>query len=63
MYKFTIEYCFERFHTGEFNYNCTRTGVVFAKSRNEAIKKLREVDDDYGCSKHITFEEVEEGAE
>ncbi len=63
MYKFTIEYYFKRYHTGALNYNCTRTGVVLANNRNEAVKKLCEVDNNYIASAQITFEEVKEGAE
>jgi hypothetical protein len=63
MYKFTIEYYFERYHTGALNYSSTRTGVVLASNRDEALKKIREVDNNYIGSAHITFEEVEGGAE
>ena len=63
MYKFTIEYYFERYHTGALNYSRTRTGVVLANNRNDAVKKLCEADNNYIRSANITFEEVEEGAE
>lgn len=38
MKRFVIEYYFEKYHTGDSNYNKTRTGVVFAKDREEAEK-------------------------
>ena len=63
MYKFTIEYYFERYHTGELNYSRKRTGVVLANNRNEAVKKLCEADNNYIHSANITFEEVKGGDE
>lgn len=63
MYKFTIEYYFERYHTGALNYSRTRTGVVYANNRNEAVEKLREVDNSYIGSASLTFEELKQGAE
>ena len=61
MYKFTIEYYCERYYTGALNPNKTRTGVVFAKNRSEAISKLKLADNDYLGIKNVTFEEVDEG--
>ena len=61
MNKFTIEYYCERFHTGDINYNKTRTGVVFAKDREEAVSKVRLSDNDYIGIKNMTFEEIKKG--
>ena len=61
--KFTIEYYCKIFHTGDLNYNKTRTGVVFAKNREEAISKLRLADNDYIGIKNMTFEEIMQGGE
>ena len=59
MYKFTIEYYFERYNAGVLNPNKTRTGVVFAKNRSEAISKLKLVDNDYLGIKKVAFEEMD----
>ena len=61
MYKFTIEYYYERYHTGALNPNKTRTGVVFAKNRSEAISKIELVDNNYLGIKNVTFEEADDG--
>ena len=61
MNKFTIEYYCDRHHTGDLNYGTTRTGVVFAKDRNEAVSKVRLADSDYISIKNMTFEEIEKG--
>lgn len=63
MYKFTVEYYFSRYHTGSVNEERTRTAVVFANNRKEAVDKIREVDDHFIRSAKITFEEVKGGAE
>ena len=59
--KFTIEYYCERYHTGDLNYNKTRTGVVFANDRNEAVSKVRLADNDYIGIRNMMFEETEKG--
>lgn len=61
MNKFLIEYYCEKHHTGELNYNKTRTGVVFAKNRKDAVLKVRLTDDEYIGIKNMTFEEIKEG--
>lgn len=61
MYKFTIEYYFERYHTGALNPDRTRIGVVFAEDRSGAVSKLRLADNNYLGIKNATFEEVTEG--
>ncbi len=61
MNKFMIEYYCEKHHTGELNYNKTRTGVVFAKDREEAVSKVRLADNNYIGIKNIKFEEIEKG--
>lgn len=63
MNKFTVEYYCDKYHTGDVNYGKTRTGVVFAKDRNEAVSKVRLADNDYICIKNMTFEEIEKGGE
>lgn len=61
MYKFIIDYYCERYHTGDLNYNLTRTGVVYSKNSKEAIDKLKEVDNEYKGTKNLTFEECRLG--
>ena len=61
MNKFIIEYYCERYHTRDINYNKTRTGVVFAKNRAEAVSKVRLSDNEYIGIKNMTFEEIEKG--
>ena len=63
MNKFTIEYYCEIHYTGDINYNKTRTGVVFAKDREEAISKVCLSDNNYIGIKNMTFEEIEKGGE
>ena len=63
MKRFVIEYYFEKFHTGDLNYNETRTGVVFAKDREEAVSKVRLADNNYICIKNMTFEEIIQGGD
>ena len=58
MYKFTVEYCFERYHTGSINAYDTRKAVVFADNSDEALKKIMQVDSNYICVASLTFEEV-----
>lgn len=58
MYKFTIEYYFERYHTGALNPNKTREAVVLANNRAEAIKKIKAVDDCYLGVANARFEEM-----
>ena len=58
MFEFTIEYCFERYHTGNINTQDTRTAIIYADSRDEAIAKLEKVDNDYIFAKNISFREM-----
>lgn len=58
MKRFMIEYYCEKHYTGDVNYNKTRTGVVFAKDREEAVSKVRLADNNYIGIKNMTFEEV-----
>lgn len=39
LYKFTIEYYYIRYHTGELNTEVSRNAIVFAENLNEAIKR------------------------
>ena len=63
MKKFTIEYYCQKYHTGSVNYDETRTGIVFAKDREEAVSKVRLADNDYIGIKNMTFEEIMQGGE
>lgn len=63
MNRFTIEYYYQKYHTGGVNYNTTRTGSVFAKDREEAISKVRLADNNYISIKNMTFEEIMQGGE
>lgn len=58
MYDYTIEYYFERHHTGELNYGATRTGLVRAKTLAEAEAKIKVSDPSYICTANVSFEEV-----
>lgn len=63
MNKFTIEYYCQKYHTGSVNYDKTRIGIVFAKNREEAVSKVRLVDNDYIEIKNMTFEEIMQGGD
>lgn len=58
MYDFTIEYYFERHHTGELNYGAKRTGLVRAKTLKEAEGKIKASDPSYIGTAEVSFEEV-----
>lgn len=60
MYLFTIKYLHERYHTGQLKYNSVRTAKVFAKTTDEAILKIKSVDDSFICitDNGVTFEEL-----
>lgn len=58
MYDFTIEYYFERHHTGELNYGAKRTGLVRAKTLKEAEDKIKASDPAYISTAEVSFEEV-----
>ena len=58
MKKFTIEYYCQKYYTSGVDYGKTRTGVVFAKNREEAVSKVRLADNDYIGIKNMTFEEI-----
>lgn len=61
MNRFTIEYYYEKYHTGTVNCDKARTAVVFAKNKQEAIAKVRSVDDLFISIKNMTFEEIQGG--
>lgn len=63
MKRFEIGYYCDKYHTGDVNYDNTRTGVVFAKDREEAISKVRLADNDYIGIKNMTFEEIMQGSD
>lgn len=60
MYKFTIEYYFYCYHTGELNTRVTRTATVYAKNLGEAINKTAQVDNECKAIANVTFEETTE---
>ncbi len=50
MYKFTIEYHYERFDRGGLKgtlKNTKRTAVVYAKDREQAVEKIKNLDDSF----------------
>jgi hypothetical protein len=59
MYKFTVDYYYQRYHTGAIDESKTRKAVVFANNSSEAIKKVREVDRNFIRSSRVGFEEME----
>ena len=63
MFKFTIEYYYSKYHTGDINYNTTRVGIVYAKNKDVAVSKVRLTDSNFIDIKNMTFEEVKGGAE
>lgn len=63
MFKFTIEYYYSKYHSGDIDCNKTRVGIVYAKSKDVAILKVRLTDNSFIEIKNMTFEEVKEGAE
>lgn len=60
MYVFTIEYYYEYYHTGNLNTTDTRTAIVYADNRDEAIKKVKNADNHFVSSKSISFREISE---
>ena len=50
-----IKYYYERYHTGNINTIDTRTATIYADNRGEAVKKVKEADDDFVCSKKHFF--------
>ena len=61
MYRFTIDYYYEKFHTGELNRTKTRRAMIIAKNKNEAIEKIKQVDEEYILLKCMCFEQLEAG--
>lgn len=61
MYRFTIDYYYETFHTGELNITETRRAMIIAKNKNEAIEKIKQVDEEYILLKYMCFEQLEAG--
>lgn len=57
MYKFTIEYYYEKCCKDDMKFIETRIGVVYARNKTEAIEKLKKVDENYITFKDLTFEE------
>lgn len=57
MYKFTIEYHYEKCRKDDMKFVGTRTGIVYARNKTEAIEKLKKADEDYITFKDLTFEE------
>ena len=57
-YKFTIEYYFSRWHTGELNIKQTRIAILTASNRKEALEKVFDVDDNFIDVASMRFEEI-----
>lgn len=60
MYKFTVEYYYMRYHTGNLDKTVTRTATVYAESLNEATKMIVKADNDFECVANVSFEEMTE---
>ena len=60
MYKFTVEYYYRRYHTGNLDKTVTRTATVYAESLNEATKMIVKADNDFKCVANVSFEEMTE---
>lgn len=60
MYKFTVEYYYERYHTGSINTEVSRNATVYAENLAEARKKIVKVDNDFECVANVSFEEMME---
>lgn len=58
MFRFTIEYYYERHHTGSINVDVTRKAVVIANNKEEALEKIQRADADYICVAELLFEEM-----
>lgn len=58
MFKFTITYYFDVYHTGEVNTNKARIGVVSAANKEKAVDKIKQVDKDFVCVADLVFEEM-----
>lgn len=58
MYRFTIEYYYERYHTGNINYSAKRKAVVFGKDKGEAIEKIEQADKCFITIAELSFEEM-----
>ena len=57
MFKFYIEYYFERYHTGNTNINHKRQCTVYADNLDEAEKKIEQVDKRFISVANVEFEE------
>ena len=58
-YRFTITYYYERDHTGYVDKSKTRTAVVTATNRKEAVQKVWQVDDNGISVASLKFEELD----
>lgn len=63
MYKFTVEYYYMRYHTGNLDKTVTRTATVYAENLDEARKKIVKADNDFECVANVSFEEMTEAQE
>lgn len=60
MYKFTVEYYYMRYHTGNLDRTVTRTATVYAENLDEARKKIVKADNHFICVANVSFEEMTE---
>ena len=60
MYKFKIDYYFNRYHTGAVITDRTRRGIVTANNRGEAVEKIRQADNNFISVANVVFEEVDD---
>ena len=58
MFKFKIDYYFNRYHTGVVMTDRTRSGIVTANNRGEAVEKIRQADNNFISIANVEFEEV-----
>lgn len=60
MYKFTVEYYYKRYHTGNISTKVSRNATVYAENLDEVRKKIVKVDNDFECVANVSFEEMTE---
>ena len=57
-YRFTIDYYFVRYHTGNLCKTQTRKAVIIAPNKAEVLRKLSDVDESWIAVANMVFEEV-----
>ena len=56
MCKFTIDYYYKKYHTGDTNKEEWRTATVIANTLEEALNKVRTIDPSYIMDRNVSFE-------